>query len=352
MLLETNFEEHERCRATEGKADGTGDRMPVVFHLKYFPPEIFSPDISFHLEYFLPWILLNCWNFFRKFKDRRPVVFLTERQMQYFSFSFDLILNKDDDMRLTIQKTKRRKRRAGTTILDFKCLRFPAKRNPNGCYQLYAVWHTVYVDIVLTQCWWWKIIWEWKKGFFPCQLKRGSKVVAQSRDGRHCRVLVGRTGVIWNWNSSTRNQLRRQWFQTEDWRYLDEEADRQDKTQAGQLNAPAHAVPGSNMELSLVNMEKEKKDTFYFSSCQLVFDRLEEIPKQCTSTSMLDSFFDWENLISIALERCSWCHSGIGLISKFWWTINLCLCTEAWVISQQPPCLKNKLVGLVQDGLQ
>ena len=132
----------------------------------------------------------------------------------------------------------------------------------------------------------------------------------------------------------------------------EEEADRQDKTQAGQLNAPAHAVSGSNMELSLVNMEKEKKDTFYFSSCQLVFDRLEEIPKQCTSTSMLDSFFDWENLISIALERCSWCHSGIGLISKFWWTINLCLCTEAWVISQQPPCLKNKLVGLVQDGLQ
>ena len=126
---------------------------------------------------------------------------------------FDLILNKDDDMRLTIQKTKRRKRRAGTTILDFKCLRFPAKRNPNGCYQLYAVWHTVYVDIVLTQCWWWKIIWEWKKGFFPCQLKRGSKVVAQSRHGRHCWVLVGRTGVIWNWN-----QLRRQWFQTEDWR--------------------------------------------------------------------------------------------------------------------------------------
>ena len=39
---------------------------------------------------------------------------------------FDLIPNKDDDMRLTIQKTKRRKRRAGTTILDFKCLRFPA----------------------------------------------------------------------------------------------------------------------------------------------------------------------------------------------------------------------------------
>ena len=44
----------------------------------------------------------------------------------------------------------------------------------------------------------------------------------------------------------------------------EEETDRQDKTQAGQLNAPAHTVSGSNIELSLVNMEKEKKIHFTF----------------------------------------------------------------------------------------
>ena len=117
-----------------------------------------------------------------------------------------------------------------------------------------------------------------RKGFFHVSWKEAQKL--------WLRVGMEDTAECW-WEGL-------EWYETEihlqgiscadnDFRLkTEEEADRQDKTQAGQLNAPAHAVPGSNMELSLVNMEKEKKDTFYFSSCQLVFDRLEEIPKQCT----------------------------------------------------------------------
>ena len=130
----------------------------------------------------------------------------------------------------------------------------PIPCNGDDCYQLYAV------------CWQCP-----QKRVFPVSWKEVQKLWL--RVGMEDTAECLSEGLEWYETeiSCADNDFR---LKTE------EEADRQDKTQAGQLNAPAHAVSGSNMELSLVNMEKREKDTFYFSSCQLVFDRFEKIPKQ------------------------------------------------------------------------
>ena len=92
-----------------------------IFHLKYFHLIYLSTWNIFCLEFC--WIVEICSGSLR---IGGQLCFFQKDKCNISVSVFDLILNKDDDMRLTIQKTKRRKRRAGTTILDFKCLRFPA----------------------------------------------------------------------------------------------------------------------------------------------------------------------------------------------------------------------------------
>ena len=95
-----------------------------------FSPEIFSTWNIFTWYIFPPGIFFAL-NFVETFfsgslRIGGQLCFFQKDKCNISVSVFDLIPNKDDDMRLTIQKTKRRKRRAGTTILDFKCLRFPA----------------------------------------------------------------------------------------------------------------------------------------------------------------------------------------------------------------------------------